>query len=86
MATEKSNETSIETGAQRVTHIPPGEGESVWAVGDTYTFKTTSEDSNGKFTRWKETSPPRADGPPDVERMAAVAETHHTEIPPPPGE
>jgi hypothetical protein len=33
-----------------VTHVPPGEGKSVWMVGtDLITFKAASEDTNGAF-------------------------------------
>ena len=33
-----------------VTHVPPGEGKSVWMVGtDLITFKAASEDTDGAF-------------------------------------
>ena len=35
--------TIVEMGSKRGVHVPPGEGESLWVVGDTYTLKGTAE-------------------------------------------
>ncbi len=41
--------TMQKTG-RSVTHVPPGEGKSVWMVGtDLITFKAASEDTDGAF-------------------------------------
>ena len=50
----------METNRQRVTHIPPGEGEHVWAVGDTYTFKALSENTAGVFMLLEASIPPQS--------------------------
>ena len=42
----------------RVMHVPPGEGRSVWVVGDTYTFKATGAETDGRLTFWEATVPP----------------------------
>jgi hypothetical protein len=34
----------------KVVHVPAGGGPAVWVVGDTYTFKARSADTNGAFT------------------------------------
>lgn len=31
--------TSVEPSRRTVTHVPPGEGQAVWLVGDIYTVK-----------------------------------------------
>ena len=33
-----------------VTHVPPGEGKSVWLVGDMITVKLESEDTGGAYS------------------------------------
>lgn len=47
----------------RVLHVPRGEGRAVWVVGDTYTFKAVSKDTNGQLFAWEAEIPPHA-GPP----------------------
>jgi mannose-6-phosphate isomerase-like protein (cupin superfamily) len=56
-----ANDTS-----QRVTHIRAGAGTSWWVVGDTYTFKVVSEDTNGRFTLFEASVPPQSGPPPHV--------------------
>ena len=46
---------------RRGTHLPPGEGESVWLVGDLIEVKLASEDTGGAYSMVEETSPPKAD-------------------------
>ena len=46
------------------THLTPGEGESVWLVGDLITVKVTSQDTDGAFTLVEEKSPPLGGPPP----------------------
>ena len=49
-----------------VTHVPPGEGEAWWVVGDTYTMKVTKRDTNGRFTCFEASVPPQAGPPPHL--------------------
>lgn len=50
----------------RVMHVPPGEGRSVWVVGDTYTFKATGAETDGRLTFWEATVPPQSGPPPHI--------------------
>ncbi len=43
---------------KRRSHTAPGEGESVWVVGDLITLKLTSEDTGGAFSLFEGTIPP----------------------------
>lgn len=56
----------METNQQRVTHVPPGEGEAVWAVGDTYTFKGVSENTGGALALVEASIPPQSGPPPHL--------------------
>jgi quercetin dioxygenase-like cupin family protein len=56
----------VDTNGQRVTHVPPGEGESVWAVGDTYTFKAISENTGDAFMLIEASIPPQSGPPPHL--------------------
>jgi len=63
---------------QRGTLVPPGEGESVWLVGDLIEVKLASEDTGGAYSMVEETSPPQG-GPPqhlhrNVDETLYVAE------------
>jgi|SRR5215217_5891539 len=50
-----------------VTHVlPPGEGKSVWLVGDMITVKLESEDTGGAYCVVEETSPPEGGPPPHL--------------------
>ena len=42
-----SKEEKVETG---VTHVPPGEGRSLWVLGELVTYKTTSEQTGGAYS------------------------------------
>lgn len=54
----------METNSRRGVHVPPGEGESLWVVGDTYTFKATTENTGGSLALWEAVVPPQAGPPP----------------------
>jgi mannose-6-phosphate isomerase-like protein (cupin superfamily) len=49
------------------THTAPGEGESVWVVGDLITLKLTSEDTGGAFSLFEGTISPGGGPPPHVQ-------------------
>jgi quercetin dioxygenase-like cupin family protein len=57
---------NMETVAKGAVHVPAGEGESVWLVGDTYTFKATSENTNGSLVSLEATVPPQGGPPPHI--------------------
>ena len=50
----------------RITHVLPGEGRSIWAAGDTYTFKVTGGETNGGLVFWEASVPPQAGPPPHI--------------------
>jgi len=52
------------SGAAHV--LPPGEGESVWLVGDLITVKLQGEDTGGAYSLVEETSHPGGGPPPHV--------------------
>jgi quercetin dioxygenase-like cupin family protein len=56
----------METKQAKVTYVPPGGGRSIWAVGDTYTFKAVSEDTNGVYTLFEASVPPQSGPPPHI--------------------
>ncbi len=49
-----------------VLHIPAGQGDSLYLVGDTYTFKAVSNDTNGAFTLFEGLVPPGGGPPPHI--------------------
>jgi mannose-6-phosphate isomerase-like protein (cupin superfamily) len=49
-----------------VRHVPAGEGQSIWIVGDTYTFKAVGEDTNGAYTFLEVNVSPQAGAPPHI--------------------
>jgi mannose-6-phosphate isomerase-like protein (cupin superfamily) len=53
---------------QRVRHIPDAAGESLWVVGDTYTFKATGEDTGSSLAFFDASVPPGSGPPPHVHR------------------
>lgn len=57
----------METGDQRGVHVPPGEGESVWVAGSTYTFKATAENTGGALLLVDASVPPQAGPPPHID-------------------
>jgi quercetin dioxygenase-like cupin family protein len=50
-----TEEEEVETG---VTHVPPGEGRSVWIFGELVTYKTTSEQTGGAYSLFEVTTQP----------------------------
>lgn len=54
------------TDRRGVKHVPLGEGESVWVVGDTYTFKAVSEDTGGTYMLFEASIPPQSGPPPHI--------------------
>lgn len=47
-------------------HVPPGEGESIWTVGNTFTLKATTESTGGSMLLMEMNVPPRGGPPPHV--------------------
>jgi quercetin dioxygenase-like cupin family protein len=41
-----------------VTHVPPGEGRSLWVLGELVTYKTTSEQTGGAYSLFEVTTQP----------------------------
>lgn len=54
----------MKEAVQQVKYLVPGEGQAVWVLGDLYTFKLNSEDTEGEFAMWECTSPAGNAGPP----------------------
>ena len=54
-------------GPNSGTHfLPPGEGKSVWLVGDLITVKLQGEDTGGAYSLVEETSHPEGGPPPHI--------------------
>jgi mannose-6-phosphate isomerase-like protein (cupin superfamily) len=52
------------------TYISPGQGESVWLVGDLLTVEVASEDTDGAFAIVEESAPPQGGPPPHLHHQA----------------
>ena len=50
-------------GNKKVVHVPPGEGEAIWAGGDTYVFKAEASNTGGALLLTESFVPPGG-GPP----------------------
>ena len=50
-----AKEEEVKTG---VTHVPPGEGRSLWVLGELVTCKTTSEQTGGAYSLFEVTTQP----------------------------
>jgi mannose-6-phosphate isomerase-like protein (cupin superfamily) len=50
-----------------VTHVPPGEGRSLWVLGELVTCKTTSEQTGGAYSLFEVTTHPDGRVPPHVQ-------------------
>ena len=50
-------------------HVPPGEGESVWLLGDTYTLKISGEQTGGAFTLLEAVVPLGGGPPPHIHHL-----------------
>lgn len=53
---------------RQVRHVPRGDGRAVWVAGDTYTFKATGADTEGRLTAWEAEVPPGGGPPPHLHR------------------
>jgi quercetin dioxygenase-like cupin family protein len=49
-------------------HVPPGVGEALWSVGDTFTLKATAATTGGALTFFEVTVPPQTGTPPHIHR------------------
>jgi quercetin dioxygenase-like cupin family protein len=58
---------------KQVRHVPVGQGPSIWAVGDTYTFKSTGKETDGTLTVFEASIPPGAGPPPHIHHDAEEA-------------
>jgi quercetin dioxygenase-like cupin family protein len=59
-----TKEEEVETG---VTHVPPGEGRSLWVLGELVTYKTTSDQTGGAYSLFEVTTQPGNGVPPHVQ-------------------
>ena len=50
------------------THTAPGEGESVWLVGDHIEVRLSAQDTGGAYSVIEETTPPGGGPPPHIHR------------------
>jgi quercetin dioxygenase-like cupin family protein len=55
-----------DSAAVGVSHVPAGGGRSRWVVGDTYTFKATTESTGGAFALLEASIPPGSGPPPHL--------------------
>ncbi len=53
---------------QSRTHTAPGEGASVWLVGDLIEVRLSAEDTGGAYSMIEETTPPGGGPPPHLHR------------------
>jgi quercetin dioxygenase-like cupin family protein len=58
--------TNYDSATANVSHVPAGGGRSRWVVGDTYTFKATTESTGGGFALLEASIPPGSGPPPHV--------------------
>ena len=56
-----------EKGERGVTRVPPGEGRSLWVLGEVVTYKTTSEQTGGAYSLFEVTTHPGGGVPPHVQ-------------------
>jgi mannose-6-phosphate isomerase-like protein (cupin superfamily) len=50
-----------------VAHLRPGEGRSLWVLGELATYKTTSEQTGGAYSLFEVITPPGTGPPPHVQ-------------------
>src|SRR5438093_9113840 len=56
----------LETREREALHVPPGAGEAVWLVGDTYTLKVAGAQTGGAFTLLEAVVPAGGGPPPHI--------------------
>src|SRR5687768_17579851 len=54
---------------QDAVYVPPGEGEAVWLLGDTYTLKISGEQTGGAFTLLEAVVPLGGGPPPHIHHL-----------------
>jgi quercetin dioxygenase-like cupin family protein len=64
--TERRIIVSADRANQSATHIPLGEGKSLWLITDLHTFKAVGEDTNGGFSLTELTVQPQFGPPPHI--------------------
>jgi mannose-6-phosphate isomerase-like protein (cupin superfamily) len=57
---------TMDNSEQRAIHVPPGEGQMRWVVGDLVTFKIGGQDAQGVFALAEEVTPPQGGPPPHL--------------------
>ena len=57
-------EESLQEG---IAHVRPGEGRSLWVLGELITYKTTSERTGGAYSLFEVISQPQGGRPPHVQ-------------------
>jgi mannose-6-phosphate isomerase-like protein (cupin superfamily) len=60
-------ETEGETRQRGVAHVPPGEGRTLWALGELVTYKVSSDQTGGAYSLFEVASQPGAGAPPHVQ-------------------
>ncbi len=55
-----------EEGETGVTHVPPGEGRSLWVLGELVTHKTARDQTGGAYSLFEVTTQPGEGPPPHV--------------------
>jgi quercetin dioxygenase-like cupin family protein len=59
-------EKIMQSEKKGVVYVPAGERRSVWATGDTCTFKVVGEDTGGALTLFVDFVPPQGGPPPHI--------------------
>ena len=52
---------------QGIVYMPPGEGRSLWVLGELVVYKTTSEQTGGAYSLFEVETPPGSGPPPHVQ-------------------
>ncbi len=58
---------------QVITHIPPGEGRSLWVLGELVTYKTTGQRTGGAYSLFEVATWPGSGPPPHVQHREEEA-------------
>jgi mannose-6-phosphate isomerase-like protein (cupin superfamily) len=65
--------TTGERMLQGFAHIPPGEGRSLWVLGELVTYKTTGQQTGGAYSLFEVASQPGTWPPPHVQHREEEA-------------